>query len=113
MRLIISTNRECETDHQSVVEPVVEAELAPVQETVVQVEGEDQIDGRLVVGVLRDGAKMFERMLYVGERSIDDSGIMRCVNGIVDALEAEVREQEICNGKGADTEADGDDVQPH
>jgi hypothetical protein len=86
-----ATEGECYTDHQDVVEPVIEAEGAPVEECMIQMEGVAAIDRgpRYRQGGSLGGFRGEEGVTNIDRREGHDSGVVDHVDGIVGALEVE------------------------
>jgi hypothetical protein len=100
-----AAKREGHTNHQTVVEPVIEAEGAPVEERVIQMEGVTTVDrgprkGQSG-GLGRLGGK--EGITNIGGGQCHDEGVVNHVNRVVGAFQTESLDGAIQGG-----EPDGD-----
>lgn len=78
-----TTNRECDADHEAVMEPVIGSKALPVEGAVIQVERKTELDREPIVRIRLKVIEVSKGMYKIGTRGIDDQCIMKGVHGIV------------------------------
>jgi hypothetical protein len=77
------------------MKPVVESELVIVHENVVQMKGKYEFQCRVVDRLTLDGIEVKKTAYHFSCREVHNTGIVKCVNCVVGALDAYSGEENV------------------
>ena len=83
MRLNVASNGKRHTDHEKMMEPVIEAEFGVIQGNMIEMEGRAELDCEPVGVVFGEPMEIRHGVIDIGSGCVDNGSIMDRMNRIV------------------------------